>query len=148
MAKEDAEDLAKTNQGRLDKSLVDRFVYQVEGRGSVEQRPAFIVSFRPKPTASEKSIGDRVLSRLAGTLWVDEQDWEIARLKVGLTADLSLGLFGMVGSIKQMNIDFEQTRLPDGVWVTQKQTFALRGRKIFSSMNYRTVEESSKFHKP
>jgi hypothetical protein len=147
LAKHISENAAKTNEGRLDKSLIDRFVYHVEGRGTISQRRVIIVSFRPKPDAPQKNIADRVLGRLAGTLWVDEQDWEIARLKVGLTTDLSLGLFGMVGSIKEMNIEFEQTRLPDGIWMTQKQTFALRGRKVFSSMNSRTVEESSKFRK-
>jgi hypothetical protein len=148
LTKLDAKELAKTNQGWLDKSLVDRFAYQVESRDTIDHRPALMLSFSPKPGSQDKTVEDRVLNRLAGTLWVDEQDWEISRLKVGLTADLSLGWFGMVGSIKQLDIQFQQTRLPEGVWVPQKQTFVLRGRKVFSSMRYRTVEESSKFRKP
>lgn len=139
---------ASTNHGWLDPSLVGRFVFHTEGRETVDHRSMLVLSFHPKPTGTrEKTVADRVLSRLAGTLWVDEQDWEIARVKVKLTADLSLGWFGMVGSIKKLDMELTQTRLADGVWIGQKQTVALRGRKLFSSMGYRTVEESSKFRK-
>ena len=99
-------------------------------------------------SAPEKKIEDKVMKRLAGTVWIDEEQSEVVQLKLGLTADLSLGLFGMIGSLKQFDLTLERARLPEGVWVERKQTLVLGGRKIFSSMHYRTVAESSNFRKP
>ena len=138
-----------TNTDWLDKNLVNRFVFQIEGRESLHNRPVLIMSFHPKANrGSEKTVADKVLNRLAGKVWVDEQESEIAQLKVGLTADLSLGWFGLVGSLKQFDLTLERTRLPDGVWMDRHQTLVLYGRKLFSAMRYRAMEESSKFRKP
>jgi len=147
VAEQDAERSSGTNDV-LNQELIDRFVFRVEARSNFLSRPVLILSFRPKPSAPEKKIADKVLKRLAGILWIDEEESEIAQLKLGLTADLSLGLFGMIGSLKQFDLTLERARLPEGVWVDRKQTLVLGGRKVFSSMHYRTVEESSNFRKP
>jgi hypothetical protein len=148
VADQEPERSSATNNDVLNKELIDRFVFRVEGRSNFLSRPVLILSFRPKPSGPEKKIADKVLKRLAGTLWIDEEESEIARLKLGLTADLSLGWFGMIGSLKQFDLTLERARLPEGVWVDRKQTLVLAGRKVFSSMHYRTVEESSNFRKP
>lgn len=139
---------SKTNEGWLDPALVERFTFQVVGREQIRNRSTLTLAFQPKTGVAEKSVSDRVLSRMAGTLWVDEGDWEVSKVKVHLTAELSLGLFGMVGSIKQLEMEMEQTRLPEGVWIGQKQIVAMRGRKVFSGMHFRAIEESSNFRKP
>ena len=142
-------DPGATNRGGLDKELIDRFAFHVEKRENLQDRPVLVLSFRPKLNrAGEKTIEDKVLGRLAGTLWIDEQESEIAQLKVGLTADLSLGWFGMIGSIKQFDLMLQRERLPQGVWVDRKQTLVLAGRKILGTMHYRTEEESTGFRKP
>lgn len=149
LAEQESGQSSTTNKDSLDKDLINRFAFQVERRENLQGRPVLVLSFRPKANRGpEKTVADKVLNRLAGTLWVDEQESEIAQLKVGLTADLSLGWFGMIGSLKQFDLTLERERLPDGVWVDRKQTLVLAGRKVFSTMRHRTVEESSKFRKP
>jgi hypothetical protein len=139
----------RKNEDWLDPRLADRYDFQVEGRDSFQSRPVLIVSFRPKAArAPEKTIADKVLNRLAGTLLVDEQDAEVAQLKVGLTEDLSLGWFGMIGSLKRFDLLIERARLADGVWVTQKQSVVLCGRKVLGTLAYRTLEQSFNFRKP
>lgn len=99
----------------LDVHLVDRFAFKVEGRERLQGRSVLTLSFRPKGNrGAEKTVEDKVLNRLAGTLWVDEQEAEVSQLKVGLTEDLSLGLFGMIGSLKQFDLQIERERLGDG----------------------------------
>jgi len=139
--------VTNSNGNWLDKSVVDRFVFEVKGRETLANRSAIVLSFHAKPGQAEKTAVDKILGRLAGQLWVDEQDWEVARLKVGLTKEFSLGWFGMIGSIKELDIDLEQTRLADGAWLTRRQTVLLGGRKVFSSMRSRSVEECGKFRK-
>jgi hypothetical protein len=149
VARNDAETMAEKNGDWLDKDLVDRYDFKVEGRDSFQSRPVLILSFNPRKNHGvEKTIEDKVLNRLAGTLWVDEKEAEIAQLKVGLTEDLSLGWFGAVGSLKQFDLKLVRAPLADGVWVTQKQVVMMCGRKIVSSMRHSTLEESSNFRKP
>jgi len=148
-AEQQSKQSSTTNTDWLDQSVVDRFAFQVEGRGRLQDRQVLVLSFHPKPNRGpEKTITDKVLNRLAGTLWVDEAESEIAQVKLGLTADLSLGWFGMVGSLKRFDLTLERARLTDGVWVDRKQTLLLFGRKLFSPMRFRTTEESSNFRKP
>lgn len=149
LAERQSQETGTTNKEAIDEELVNRFVFQIEGREKLHDRPIVILSFHPKASnGREKTVGDKVLGRLAGTVWVDEQEWEIAQLKLGLTADLSLGWFGMIGSIKQFDLFIERARLPDGVWVDTRQTLELGGRKLLSTMRFRNVDESSNFRKP
>ena len=148
VAKQDAQHSSSTNNDYLNKELVDRFVFRVEGRTNLFGRSVLILSFQPKSGGSEKKIADKVLKRLAGTLWIDEEESEIAQLILGLTDDLSLGWFGMIGSLKQFDLMMERARLPEGVWVDRKQTLVVGGRKVFSTMHFRAIEESSNFRKP
>jgi len=87
------------------------------------------------------------LNRLSGTLWVDEEEAEVLRVEVGLTEDLWLGWFGMVGSLKRFDFKLQRQRLPDGVWVNQDTTLELSGRKVFTSLRHRTLEEFYDFRK-
>lgn len=149
VARRAAEPMSRRKKNWLDTRVLDRFNFKVEGRDTFQNRAVLILSFHPKTNRDpEKTITDKVLNRLAGTLWVDEADAEVAKLKVNLTEDLSLGWFGAVGSLKQFDLELQRERLPEGVWVTRKQLVVLCGRKIFSSMAHRTLEESSKFRKP
>jgi hypothetical protein len=85
---------------------------------------------------------------MAGTIWVDEEESEVARLKVGLTEAISLGWFGMVGSLKQCDFSLENQRVGEGVWLKAKQTILIAGRKVVSAMRYRSTEEEYGFRKP
>jgi hypothetical protein len=133
----------------LDVRLVERFDFRVEGREKSQGRSLLILSFHPqKNRGAEKSVEDKVLNRLAGTLWVDEEEAEVASLSVGLTEDLSLGWFGMIGSLNQFNLQISRKRLEDGTWLPQSQTVVMGGRKLFSTLRYRTREDYCDYRLP
>jgi hypothetical protein len=149
VARTGAKPVGRRRRNWLDARMVDRFDFTMEGRETLHGRPVLMLSFLPKANhASTRTIEDRVLNKLAGTLWVDETEAEIAKLSVGLTTDLSFGFFGAVGSLKQFDLKLDRERLADGLWVTQRQDLVLGGRKVFSSMAHRTLEESTNFRKP
>jgi hypothetical protein len=145
----DPEQMVKKKENWLTPELVGRYDYRVEGREAVENRPMLVVSFHPKAGCNpDKTIPDKVLGRLAGRLWVDEAEAEVARVQAGLTEDLALGWFGLIGSLKQCDLDLQKKRLADGGWVNAKQTLELGGRKLFSRMRVRALEESYNFKRP
>lgn len=133
----------------LNARLVERYDFKVERRGSLDNRPVLVVSFRPKkPHQPEKTIEDKVLNRLAGSVWIDEPDAEVVQVQVRLLEDLSLGWLGMIGSIRQCDVTIERQRLPEGLWVNKTFAVSLGGRKVIGSMRYRTSDQCYDFRKP
>lgn len=140
---------AKEDNDALSSELIGRYDFKVQKREPLDNRPALVLQFRPKSTrASEKSIEDKVLNRLAGRVWIDEAEAEVARVEVGLTEDLSLGWLGMIGSLQQCDVKIERQRLPDGTWVAKTFEVSLGGRKVFSPLRHHSLEESYHFSKP
>jgi hypothetical protein len=139
----------KEEEDVLNAGLLEHYDFRVERRDRANDRPTLVLSFQPKHVhQAEKSVEDKVLNRLAGRLWVDEKEAEVVRVEVGLTEDLSLGLFGMVGSLKRCDLKIERQRLPDGIWVDQAQQIELAGRRLFSNLHFRGQEEYFNFKRP
>lgn len=114
----------------------------------MNDRPALVLTFSPKKgTLPEKAVSDKLLNRLAGTVWIDEQDAEAAKLAVGLTDSLSLGWFGMLGSVSRCDLSLDRKRMPEGVWANAIQILQIQYRKLTSTQRFRSTEESSEFKK-
>ncbi len=127
--------------------LIARYNFEVLRKDLYQDRKTWVLDFRPKSSNPEKTIPDRIYNRLAGRIWVDDEDAEIAKLDVHLTEDLQLGWLGMLGSLKECHLILERQRMPDAIWVNAKQCAALVGRKLFKSFRFRATEESSGFHR-
>ena len=126
--------------------LASHYDFTTERREYIGNRPVLVLSFRPKKEhGEEKTMEEKILHNFTGKVWVDEQEAEIVRLKVGLVESMSLGLFGMVGGVKQCDFGVENTRVAEGVWLKAKQTVYIVGRKVLSPMRYRSIEEEFDF---
>ena len=128
--------------------LLDRYQFVVKDRVILDDRATLVLTFSPKNgKLPEKAIQDKLLNRMAGTVWIDEQDAEAAKVSVNLTDTVSLGWFGMLGSLSQCDVLLERKRQPEGVWVNGKQTLQIQCRKLASTIRFRATEESSGFRK-
>ena len=125
--------------------LLARYHFTVVSNDICRNRKALVLAFKPKPGNPEETMEDKICNRFAGLLWVDSEDAEIARLEVHLTDDLSLGWLGMLGSLKECNLTAQRQRMPEGTWVNTKHVLHIVGRKVVSTMRYRSIEESSDF---
>jgi hypothetical protein len=142
------EKLAAHRTTWLTSNLLARYEFTVTGRITISNRPTLVVVFRPKAgDLPVVDVQDRLLNLLAGTVWIDEQDADAVKLSVGLADTLSLGWFGILGSLSECNLTLERLRLPDGVWVISKQTLQLQLRKLASTKRYRITEESSGYQR-
>jgi len=56
------------------------------------------------------------LNRISGTIWIDADEFEIARADVRLGSEVDL-LGGVVGSLKKLAYTMTRTRVADGVLV-------------------------------
>ena len=126
--------------------LERRFEFRVIRREIVEGRPSLVMTFRPKgvPNAG-RDLKEKILGQISGTLWIDEQDAEIAKLQVSLGESVSFGWFGIAGSLHRFQLGFERIKTPDGIWITLKNAFSLRSRILFKTLDLRRTEHSSGF---
>jgi len=143
----DLKKMREKKEAWIKPELLARFNFNVVSNATYANRQAWVLEFKPKAGAPENTVQDRIYNRIAGLLWIDEEDAEIARLEAHLNEDLSLGWLGMLGSLKTCDLTLERHRMPEGIWVNANQKLLLVGRKLLSTMRYRATEESSGFQR-
>ena len=142
----DAKEPAARKEGVMTPELLGRYQFAVEQRVVLSHRPTLVLTFKPKEgTPSSRTVQDKLLNRMAGTVWIDEGDADIARLEVSLAASASVGWFGWLGSLSRCDISLERQRMPDGVWINFKQVLLIQGRELTAALRFRTTDESSGF---
>jgi hypothetical protein len=142
----DGKRLTPHKEGWITPELLDRFQFTVRERVVLTNRPTLVLTFKPKPgTLPSKTVRDKVLNRLEGTVWVDEADADPARLSARLTESIPLGWLGMLGSLTRCELSLERLRMPDGVWINANQVLLIHCRKLAASLRFRLLEQSSRF---
>ncbi len=140
--------MAARKEAWVTPQLLEKFDFVVKERVVMNDRPALVLTFSPKKgKLQEKAVSDKLLNRMAGTVWIDEQDAEAAKLSVNLTDSIYLGWFGMLGSLSGCELSLDRKRMPEGVWVNARQILQIQCRKLTSTMRFRSTEESSEFKK-
>ena len=118
--------------------LLKRFEFTLVGRETLNGRPAFVVDFVPaKGKLPEKSLKDKFVNRPAGRVWLDEEDYTIAKLALRLTDRVNV-IGGLVGAVWKFNFGFERERTAEGLWYSREANWHLEGRELFSqrTMDY------------
>jgi hypothetical protein len=130
----------------LEEDLIKRFEYTLLGREMVHGRPAFVLRFKPRQNLPVKKIQDRVINRVSGKVWVDAEEFEIARLNFWLSGKVSFGM-GLLGAMQELDIWIERVRLDAGVWLTGYTGGLINYRQLFNSRSIRWRERMSDFER-
>jgi hypothetical protein len=129
----------------LTPDLVARFDFAFVSQTNLNGRAAYQISFTPKsPEPPEHRLADRVLNRVSGTLWIDADEFEVARAEVFLNSEVNL-LGGILGSLKKLAYMLERTRVADGIWFSTLSSGDFQGRKLLDSTHIKTKSESVNF---
>jgi len=140
------EELAARKETWLTSNLLARYEFQVTDRVTLSNRSTLVLTFGPRPgKLPVEGIHDRLLNRLTGKIWLDELDADVAKVSVGLTETISLGWFGLLGSLSKCDCTLERVRLPGGVWAISRETYDVQLRKLASTKRYQLTEVSSDF---
>ena len=87
---------------------------------------------------------DRLLNRISGTIWIDAEEFEVARADIQLRSEVNL-LGGVIGSLKKLAYTMTRTRVADGVWFNTSSCGDFEGRKLIESMRIKTKSECRNF---
>lgn len=128
----------------LTDDLVSRFDFTFIREDQFASRPAWVLSFVPKANVASDSLLDRLINAVSGTLWIDQEDYQLAK------ADLRLGkrvsfFGGMAGAIEKMNLTLIQKRIESSVWLGEALQIDFVGRKLFSEIRFKCFENCSNF---
>jgi len=110
--------------------LVKRFQFTLVGREMLNGRPTLVADFKP---ASDdlplKNFADKFINQVAGRVWVDEEDYAIARTELHLIQQVNV-IAGLVGTVRKLNYGFKRERTPEGYWFARSTHWHLEGREL------------------
>jgi len=131
----------------LTAELTARFDFTLIGTTNLNGRAAYQIVFQPKnPQLPVHHMVDRLLNQLSGTLWIDTEEFEMARAEISLRSEVNL-LGGIIGSLKKLDYTLERTRVADGVWFSTLANGDFLGRKLLDATHIKTKSQSVHFHR-
>jgi hypothetical protein len=135
------------NTIELNEELVGKYEFVILGEEVVGDRPVYVLSFKPKSNnlPVRRKI-DYVLNHIAGKVWVDQEDYEIAKAEMRLTESAQIW-WGLLASLRGFTAAFEQTRLPGGFWFLKHVDSTVDARILFSTVHRKQEVWFSDFKK-
>jgi len=131
----------------LTADLVARFDFQLIGETNLNGRATYQISFEPKnPRLPVHRMVDRLLNQISGTLWIDANEFEVARAEISLRSEVNL-LGGIIGSLKKLDYTLERTRVAEGVWFSTLSNGDFQGRKLLDPTHIKTKSQSVHFRR-
>lgn len=143
LAQDKAPDYSKPKPWLTD-DILERFDFKVTGRTNYLRRPMLMLEFTPKKDAPNRSMVDRVVNRVAGALWVDESESEIARLDLRMTESVKFW-GGILGQLDRFEFTLFRRRSTFGIWFNDNSNGFVQIRKLFSSTRFKISEQSFAF---
>ncbi len=139
LAKGEAQHNDAEERVTFDEELIARYDFELDDVRDVFGRKTYIVSYRPKPgKLQEKKRMDRLLNKTTGSLWIDAETFQIARVEFELAERVKLW-WGMLGSISKMKGTFMRHPVSEDIdiWLPERANFYIQGRVLFRSLHVR-----------
>ncbi|HKX63553.1 MAG TPA: hypothetical protein VJS65_16975 [Verrucomicrobiae bacterium] len=125
---------------QLNDDVLKRFDFALEGKETVGGRLAWIVSVRARPGAPLRTIEDEVMARMAGKVWVDTTEYEVAKVEMRLLRSVKIGWGGMLGALRDFQMLVERTRIAEIGWVNARTDLRIDFRALLQSKRIRFNE--------
>jgi hypothetical protein len=141
----DANKWTTSNGFSIDKELLSRYEFSILAKETVNGRPAYLLSFVPKqPPPPVHHFQDRLLNRAMGSIWIDDQDYDLVKANICLGQPVS---FGILGAVDSFTFAFERARAEDGSWLTRWTETFIKARKFLKFVQTRRRVDWSDFKK-
>ena len=128
--------------------LAGKYTFSLVSTEPVNGRSAYVLAFSPREDLPVRRMVDRVLNRLAGRIWVDQEEFEIAKATISLQSQATLGgLLKVVGALKRFDYKVERVRVAENIWFNRATQGDFESRKLWDSTRTRVMTEASGFQK-
>jgi hypothetical protein len=106
----DVEDAKKVNAMLDMGKIAPRFKYARMADETLRNRPCFVIKFTPKDDQPFSTREEKVINKVGGTIWIDQNDFSIIQTKGKLTEEVDVAWF--LASMKGMDFLYETSELP------------------------------------
>lgn len=97
-------------------------------------RQSLAYDFTGDPKAHSRDMGQGAAKKMAGTMWFDEGDHQVARLEVRFDDNFHIG-GGVLASVqKGASMEFEQAPVGDGLWMQTSSAQHLDARIMVTKL--------------
>jgi len=129
----------------LTPELVARYDFKLLRQTHANARAAHDIACQPKhPEPPVQRVSDRLLNRISGTIWLDAEEFEVAKAQLQLGSEVDF-LGGVLGSLKKLAFTVTRTRVADGLWLNSVLSGDFEGRKLLDSMRIKMNSRTSNF---
>lgn len=97
-----------------DKDIPDAFDFKILGNETISGRSTWQISAAPRPGYHGK--GRNIFSSIEGTVWIDQQDYNVAKFELEVLKPFSIGWF-LARVAAGTHISYEMMRVNDELWV-------------------------------
>ena len=120
--------LAKQEANRREEQEVVDEVFlmddiRIVGREEVDGRPTIVLEFSPRPGYKPLTEGGRVIQKLAGRAWIDEEDRQLVRLEAHLLDSLGVGPVRIARLQKGASAYFVRRKVNGEIWLPSEARF-------------------------
>jgi hypothetical protein len=110
--------------------VLEAFDFVLVGEETVDNRTAYVIQATPHAGYSAQGKYGKFLSKVAGKLWIDKQDYGWIKLDGQVTQAFLMGLF--VARVQRgSHVILEQTPVGDAVWMPKRVEVRASARILF-----------------
>ena len=118
------EDKDRREEERVVAELPQIYDVELVGRETMDDRPVILVRFAPHPGYKAVTEGGKLLQKVAGRAWIDEEDRQLVRVEANLLDSLGVGPAGVVRLQKGATSYFHRRKINGEIWLPSDARFS------------------------
>ena len=115
-------------------ATLQAFRFTFVGKEMRDNRTLLRYSVTPNPKYKPTSRNTAIFTKVSGTIWIDEQSSELAKVEGNVTSDISLALF-LAKVYKGSHFMQERYEIAPGIWQPTYEQYDFDGRKFLSPVS-------------
>ena len=120
------------------------FDVEMAGRETIGGRPAILLNFWLRAACKPKTSEGKNMQHVAGRAWIDEEDYQVARVEVEVIDPISIGLGILAKLQKGASIVADRRKFNDEIWLPMRTEITLNARVLLvKGFNIRWINEYS-----
>lgn len=109
-------------------------------------RPTLVVDFTGDPSADTHGVSENAVRKIAGTMWIDDADHQVARMEAHFYDNFRIAGF-LVTISKGSSFTIDQAPVGDGLWMQTVRDFHLAARLLIKGLRNNIHVEDSEFRR-
>ena len=126
------------------RDVLNAYDFTLTGEELVNGRTAYVIDAKPRRDFHPTQPHADILPKLQGKMWIDKQDYGWIKTHVDVIDTISFGIF-LARVHKGTQIEFEQTRLNNEIWLPSR--IYLNGNARIALLKNYTFQQEDTFSK-